>query len=214
MRRASTSARFALALAVLCPIRAAAQDAAPLTARLATAGDSVVASFDVTDAMTDEFRKRLKNGVKCKVQIGVKLGDGRKTLASAERICELQLEVWDELVDVSIFDRGEQTAMIRRKLFDRALRDCGEVHGVPLAPADLLQPNGRYRLEVLVQLNPVSAEQRRRVREFMADPRYGHRTRSRTFFGSVAAFFGVTQELSDDSYLFRSSFLPSPVRRR
>ena len=210
MRRLS----FVLAVVLLSAVPASADDAAPLNATLALRGDSVAASLDVSDAMTNDFRRRLRNGVKCKAQIGVKLADGRTTLASVQRSCVLQLEVWDELVDVQVTDGGRPAVLTRRKLFDRALRDCAVAEDLVLASRDLLDAGGRYRLEVLVQLNPVSAEQRRRVREFMTDPRYGHRTRSRTFFGAVAAFFGVTQELSDDSFLFRSSWLNSPRSRR
>ena len=185
-------------------------EATPINVKLALSGDAVVASFDVTHAFTEPFRKRLQNGLTSRTVIEMRLFDpDDRPLAQTSRRCRFQFDVWDEVMDVRVEDGRKKHDPVRRRLIDDGLRDCGRVTAAKLANRGLLQKRRGYHIEVLVQLNPISDEQIQRAREFMSNPR-SSRTRSRSFFGAVAGFFSGTPEYRDDEFLFRSQLLTKP----
>src|SRR5437762_1905766 len=98
---------LALAFAAsLLPAEAFAQDEpAPLNVRLGVSGSTVHASFDVTGAFTELFRKRLSGGLTSRVLIEMELTDSAgNEIATEVRACQLRLDIWDDVLYVAVTD--------------------------------------------------------------------------------------------------------------
>lgn len=202
-----------VALLATTAVRAhASEEPAPLAARLGLSAGRVTASFDVTSAFTESFRRKLSGGLTSRVLIEVELVDGSgDDVLKTVRACQLRLDVWEDVLFVGVTDE-ERTRRKNFLLVDDALRACGVVEALPLAPLDALEPGSRYRLVVRVALNPVSLEVLDRTREFMANPRGTGSGRPRAFFSAVARLFSGESDSGGERFAFRSSLLSLPVR--
>lgn len=202
-----------LGLLALSPVAAEAQEeAAPVDVRLSATGQLVTASFDVTSAFTETFRRRLGGGLTSRVLIEVELVDASGTsVATTVRACQLRLDVWDDVLFVAVTD-ADRTRRNKFVLTDDALRACGRVEDVPITERSLLGKRSGYRLIARVALNPVSSEVLDRTREFMANPRgtSGAGARPRAFFGAVAKLFRSDSTASGERFAFRSQPLERP----
>jgi len=177
---------------------ALAQEPAPLAVRVVDAERPRV-RFDVTNAFTEDFRRRFLGGITGRARIRVfLLGPQRQELAEAQRTCEMRFDVWDEIVRVRIQDGAEVQREIVR-LVDAAFRRCGQV-AIPLGrPADYRKSP---RLLVEVALNPVSEELLERTREFMSNP--GGTAGGRSIFSAIARLFRSEASASGEVFLFAS----------
>lgn len=211
---------FAFAIAILhVSSRAWAEDDPSLIeVRLALEGKVVTASFDVTGAFTETFRRRLGGGLTSQVVIQMHLvaPDGDR-IASAERTCHLRLDVWDDLLFVRIQDESEAQdhSQARRReysLVDDALKACGVIVRSVIADIDRLPQATRYRLAITVLLNPVSEELLDRTREFTSNLRGTRTGRPRAFFGAVAKLFSKESAATGEIFLFESQMLARPAK--
>jgi hypothetical protein len=185
---------------------------APLDARLFARGGLAHAAFSVTSAFTESFRKRLGGGLTSRVLLELALLDAAgAVIASAERGCELRLDVWDDVVHVRVRE-GAELQTLKFPLIDDALKTCGSVEGAPLGDLALLVRPGDYRLEVRVALNPISPELLERTREFMSNPRGARGGRTRALFGAVARLFRAEAERGGEAFVFRSASLARPTQ--
>ena len=210
MRALATSGLLAVLVAAGGP--AFADDPARLDVKLTRNGNTILMTFDVTSAFTEEFRKRLSGGLTREVLMAMVLetSDGQAIVERARR-CQLRLDVWDDVVYVRVSDG----ARVRRKTFpliEDALRACGMFDRVPLVDDTLLRERNGYRLLLQVALNPVSEELREKSREFMSNPRGTSSGRPRAFFGAVARLFRAEEGAQADAFMFRSGPLSRPPR--
>lgn len=207
---------YALGLALVCTLGApearAQGDAAPLSAELRVAAQTISAHYDVTSAFTEDFRKRLSGGLTSRVLIEtLLLGPDGAPMAARVRSCDLRLDVWDELIYVRIRD----TTKVRRRTFrliDDALRACGLVE-TAVGDVAMVRASAGYRVQATVSLNPVSEELLERTREFTSNPRGGADGRPRAFFGAVARLFRSESDIRGTTFVFRSRALgPGDLR--
>jgi hypothetical protein len=200
------------ALAIGATREARAQDeAAPIEVRLGVDGNVVNASFDVTAAFTEAFRKRLMHGLTSRVLIEMELIDSvRAPVAASVRACELKLEVWEDMFYVAL----SEEARAKKKKFilaDEAIRMCAIVDKTPVAERTLLTRASGYRLVVRVALNPVSPEILEKTREFMSGARgTGGGGRSGSFLSAVANLFHSTS--NSGGFVFESQPLSRPSK--
>ena len=185
---------------------------APLDVRLSLVEGGATASFDVTTAFTEAFRRRVTNGLRQTVIVEATLfGPSGAVLGRGLRTCYFKLDVWDDILNVRIrevnrrFERGFT-------LIDRGLRQCGSVEELRLADAGLLVTEAGYRVEVVVLLNPVDPETLQSAREFMSNPRGTRDSQPRTFFGAVARLFSDERDTGGEEFVFTSRRLPRPRR--
>src|SRR5215467_6447117 len=83
----------------------AQEEPAPLKVRLGLNGNTVTASFDVTGAFTESFRRRLSGGLTSRVLIEIELEDSAGTAIATEvRACQLRLDIWDDVLYVAVTD--------------------------------------------------------------------------------------------------------------
>lgn len=213
MRTRAAIAGLLLAATVTLPDRASAdEDAAPLRASLALDGAGVSAAFDVTGAFTEGFRKRITNGLRNLALIEVTLVDpSGQPIAQALRHCHFKYEVWDEVLEVRVREAGRRFER-QHQVFDRGLRECGQISQLALGELSAMTSAGAYRLEVAVLLNPVDQETLQSAREFLSNPRGTRPGRPLTLFGTVARLFSDKPEAGGERFRFRSGPLYRPRR--
>jgi hypothetical protein len=184
-------------------------DPAPLEVTLARGSRLVTASFDVTSAFTEQFRKRLNGGILSTVEIEMKLLDEQEVeVASSRRRCDLRLDIWDDVLLLRIQD-PERTQRRRYIVVDDALKACGNVDRIMIADGALLTRQSGYRLYVAVNLNPVSEDLLERSREFSSNPR-GGTGRAPSLLGGVARLFHGNSTAGGETFYFRSQMLVRP----
>jgi len=204
--RAIVTALAALALA-LAP-RAEAATTSPLAVRLADHDGRVLATVDLAAAFAPSVERELGNGLTNVVAVYVSIlpaGGGGPALVYG-RVVEILFDVWEEDYGVTVKDpRTPQGVRIVLPDF-RALRAfLSEEKELDLGPVSRL-PEGPFLVEARVELNPVSKEQLRRTREFIANPAAGSRGggASRSVLGAMASFLLREPAPGSDAHLFRS----------
>jgi hypothetical protein len=191
---------------------------AELSVQTSTRGGQLSVSFDVSDAFTEKFRQRLKGGLTRRAIIMIQLQDrAEETIASVERLCQIRLEIWDDVLYVQTITAGKEQ-ITRHILFDDALRACGKLKNLELARLETVSTRTPLSVGVRVVLNPVSSELLERAREFTSNPNGSGPGQSQAFLGAVGRLFGGASNNEGESFIFRSrSFLlpstpPGPSR--
>ena len=193
----------ALAALLLCagPASATASPAAPLPVSLSAAQGRLVAALDLSAAFGDGALRRLGNGLTNVVAVLVAVipEAGGEPAAVAGRVVEIRWDVWDEEYTVTWRPdgpgapgwpgptprRAADAAALRRLLSSVAPLDLGPLEGLP---------EGAFRVEARVELNPVSRELMERTRDLLAHPSAAGRTAgrpgagARSMLGSVAGY--------------------------
>jgi len=205
IRARTLAALGALALAV----PAAAAPTAPLAISLAVKDGRLLASVRIEQAFTSADDRELGNGLTNVVAIYlavVPAGGGPPALAYG-RVIDILFDVWEEDYVVTVKDpRAPQGVRL-------VLRDAAALHAfladqrdLDLGPVALL-PDGPFVVEARVEVNPVSKEQLRRTREFIANPSAGTRASgggSRSVLGAMASFLLRDPDPGTEVHLFRS----------
>lgn len=205
------SAAAALLVAHPRPV-SADEDPSPISAALTLDQDVVVATFDVTGAFTDRFRRKLGGGLKSQVVIEMSLRDPNGVeVASNIRECQLRLDIWDDLLAVG-FREADRQVRQKTPVIDTGLAVCGRVERASLGRLPALTRAQGYRLMVTVTLNPISEELLQKTREFLANPRGRPAGGQRTLFGAVSRFFRSNDASGEERFVFLSNPLSRPVR--
>ena len=214
MARSRQSRGLPLLIALCCSASAARadDDLAPLAARLTAVEGNLTASFDVTGAFTETFRKRVIGGLRSVVLIeAVLYNDDDRAVSQVVRQCNLTLDVWDDVLSVKIREANRK-AERRFGVIDRGLSECGRVEEIRLGPLAAFQCADPYHMDVRVLLNPVDQETLESAREFMSNPRGNREGRPQTFFGAVAQLFSSKPETGGEQFGFRAPGLYRPRR--
>ena len=195
------------ALALAAP--AAAATTSPLALSLAAKDGRLLASVRLEQAFTRADDKELGNGLTNVVAIWLTVlpaAGGPPALAYG-RVIDILFDVWDEVYVVTVKDpRAPQG--VRLVLRDAAALRAflSDQRDLDLGPAALL-PEAPFVVEARVEVNPVSKEQLRRTREFIANPSAGTRAcggGSRSVLGAMASFLLRDPDPGTDVHLFRS----------
>jgi hypothetical protein len=209
-----TGAR-ALALAALAalalpgPAPRAAIAALPVT--LTAQRGRLLASVNVAGAFAPAVERELGNGLTNVVAVYVSvLPVGGSTPALVYgRIIEILFDVWEESYVVTLKDpRSPQGVRLVLRDFAALRAFLSDERELDVGPLALL-PTGDFFLEVRVEVNPVSKEQLRRTREFIANPAAGSRPGggSRSVLGAMAGFLLREPDPGSDVHVFRSRAL-------
>ncbi len=206
MTRLAAAAALAAALLAAPPARAAPR-AATLAASVAGARDRLSVTLDLAPAFPEASLRRLGNGLTNVVEVAVAVvpEEGGPPVALTGRTVEVLYDVWDEGYTVTVRD-PRLPGPVRRLVPDPgALRRLlSEARQLDLGPLSSLPP-GRFRLEVRVEVNPVSPELMARTRELLANPasgRPGHGSRS--VLGAMAGYLLREPAPGDDVTFLRS----------
>jgi hypothetical protein len=120
------------------------------------------------------------------------------------RIVELLFDVWEETYSVTVKD-PEHPAGRRLVLRDfTALRAfLSDQQGLDLGPVATLPDS--FRVEVRVEVNPISREQLQRTREYIAAASSSRPSGSRSVLGAVASFLLREPNAGSDVHVLRSA---------
>ena len=121
-------------------------------------------------------------------------------------------DIWEERFAVREEGLGHRRDMQAGSL-EEVMQHCGALHGVPMVALDQLKADRRYRIELRIEVNPTSPEQRRKVREYLANPDGGSAQLGspRSFFGSFSRIFVSEKDIRADAVLkYRSKQFTRP----
>lgn len=174
--------------------------------RLAAVKGRALAAEDLSAVFSPARQKEFGNGLTNVVEIytAVIPAGGGGPVSIHGRIVELLFDVWEETYAVTVKDADHPSG--RRYVLQsfEALRSfLSDEREVDLGPIAAL-PDG-FRVEVRVEVNPLSKEQLQRTREYIAAASGATRpSGSRSVLGAVASFLLREPDAGSDVHLFRS----------
>jgi len=176
------------------------------TVRTSRSGDHLTVSFSVQDLVDRDAEADLESGLPTRVALRVSLrSEGSSdALRASIRTCEVTYDLWDEVFHVHIEDERRSRwydATSRRD----AIRLCTVVRDTRLSVRGLAA--GKYVLDVVAELNPVSTEMLEGLRSWLRVPSgSGGPGEGQSFFGSFVAIF-INRRLgeADRTIRFRSA---------
>jgi hypothetical protein len=178
----------------------------PAAIRVTTAKGRAVAAEDLTGVFGPGRQREFGNGLTNVVEIytAVIPTGGGGPVSINGRIVEILFDVWEETYAVVVKDAnhpaGRRYALqsfdaLRAFLVDQRDVDLGPVTALP----DV------FRVEIRVEVNPVSKEQLQRTREYIAAASGSSRPAgSRSVLGAVASFLLREPDAGSDVHVFRS----------
>ncbi len=197
----------ALALLALAAAPALAAPAPePLTTHVAVAQGRLLVALDLGSAFPPDLEHRLGNGLTNVVTVfaAVVPAGGGPPVALGGRVLEVLYDVWDERYVVTIRDARLPRPARRAAADWPALRRLlAEVADLDLGPASAL-PEGSFRVEARVEVNPVSRELMQRTREYLAGPASRPGGGTRSVLGVVAGYLLREPDAGEDAHLYRS----------
>ncbi|MBW2702272.1 MAG: hypothetical protein JRF33_15745 [Deltaproteobacteria bacterium] len=175
-------------------------------------GRGLVVSLAFPEVFTERMRRRLSSGFASRLLVKVVLHDrkGKKVALGLAQFTILY-DIWEERYRVRV--RG---ALGKRDLLIRSMGDlvkaCGRFDDLLLTQDRKLNASQRYRLSVVIEVNPASKEQRRKVRKYLANPDGRSSVGSpRSFFGSFSRIFVREKDIQADAiYTYRSPYSTLP----
>jgi hypothetical protein len=197
-------------VALLCSVAAAAPPK-PLPERAVRFTDEeaqLTASVEYPDAVDAALRRRLEGGLAVTFVARAYLfreGSARAE-ALAVQTARVAYDLWDEVYVVELSDeRGRRVT--REKGREAALARAASLDRLQIVPRARLTPGARYRLSVIVEVNPISPQLLKQVRRWLARPR-GDDAVGASTFGALAGSF-VEAQVSDAEKVLR--FLSQPL---
>ena len=164
------------------------------------------AAVDLSEVFGPGREREFGNGLDNVVEIytSVVPAGGGPPASLHGRIVEILFDVWEETYAVTVKDPEHPAG---RRLILRnfaALRAfLSDQQGLDLGPAEAL-PDA-FRVEVRVEVNPISREQLQRTREYIAAASGSRQSGSRSVLGAVASFLLREPNAGSDVHLFRSA---------
>ncbi len=158
---------------------------------LARSDSALLVSVGFVDLFDARARQKLDSGFWNRVVVRVntrRLGLDRP-VALALRTCRVRYELWEERYEVQVEDHtgrhGSQTQSA-----EQAIASCASLTRFPVASLSAMTP-GRYDVEVIAELNPMSEELLDSVRRWLRSPQGVRRRLDQgdNFFGSVVSIF-------------------------
>jgi hypothetical protein len=161
-------------------------------------------AVDFPELADDALQKRLDSGLATTVVVRaylVREGSARAEALAVQTV-RTAYDLWDE-VYVSEVSSESGTRVVRDKRRDEALRRLSTLQ-LPLCDQAQLDRSARYRVAVIVELNPVSPALLAQVRKWLSRPREGGLGPSAgdSYFGSFVSLF-VNRRVGEAERLLR-----------
>ena len=177
-------------------------------------GGQVVMSAEFPEVFGRKFKRKLASGFTSRLLISVRLKAAGKSKPVASRLVVFTIlyDIWDELFAVREEGLGRRRDLQLGSL-EEVMRHCGALRKMPLAALGQLRAGQRYQVDLRIEVNPTSPEQRRKVREYLANPDGGGAQLGapRSFFGSFSKIFVSEKDIRADAVLkYRSEKFSRP----
>lgn len=173
-------------------------------------------SMTFPEVFTKRLRKRLQNGFTSRILVYAQLLEHKKGTPLAQVIVQYTIlyDIWEERFFVRQ-DTPEGMRDLKVSSMDELILTCGKLERLPLRRMMDLPAGMTYGLRVRVVVNPMSAELRKKVREYLSNPDgSSHIGSPRSFFGSFSKIFVNEKAFQADAvYTYRSPKKVLPVER-
>jgi hypothetical protein len=173
-------------------------------------------SMTFPEVFTKRLRKRLQNGFTSRILVYAQLLEAKKGTPLAQVIVQYTIlyDIWEEQFFVRQ-DTPDGTRDLKASSMDELILTCGKLEGLPLRRMVELPAGMKYGLRVRVVVNPLSAELRKKVREYLSNPDgSSHIGSPRSFFGSFSKIFVDEKAFQADAvYTYRSPKKVLPAKR-
>jgi hypothetical protein len=153
--------------------------------KVAKAVDSFEVSLAFPEVFNKRFKHRLSSGFTSRIFIEVLLQNTtqKQPLARTELKFTILYDIWDE--QFIIRKEGlDKTVQFKLHTMKDLISKCASFKRLKLPPLVELPKSGQVQATVKIIVNPTSQKQRRKVREYLANPD------GRGFVGSPRSFFG------------------------
>lgn len=165
-------------------------------------------SMKFPEVFTDRLRKRLSNGFTSRILIEAMLEEYKQKTPVAQAVFQYTIlyDIWDERFNIRHEGpRGRRRFQVSSMA--ELVKTCGKLDRLPLQRLVDLPQGMTYRLRVRIIVNPMSAELRKKVREYLSNPDGGSRIGSpRSFFGSFSRIFVDEKAFQADAvYTYHTS---------
>lgn len=201
-RRRPWWAALAAALVVLLGVQAWAES--ERSVRTTRSGDWLTVAYSVSDLLDEAAQEELESGLPTRIALRVALRpeDGEDAVRASIRTCEVTYDLWDEVFHIHLEDE-RQSKWYDATSRNDAIRLCTSIRDTKLNVRGL--PAGRYVIEVVAELNPVSTQMLEGLRAWLRVPT-GAGGEGQSFFGSFVAIF-INRRLgeADRTIRFRSA---------
>lgn len=215
--RAQLSAWSLAAALVLSAGVARAEDGPPkVVARAATFvwdADILRMSVSYRDVIDAEMQKKLTSGLPTVIVMrGYVFEEGaQQPIALTVKSCRVVFDPWDEVFRIQLAVPGSETNVPSPTL-EGVLRRCAEDKALPVVEGKRLKPDGKYVVQALVEVNPISKDMIERIRRWVSRPAGASGIGAGdALFGSFVGLFTARIGVADRQLAFRTqSFGPPP----
>ncbi len=170
-------------------------------------------SLSFPEVFTARMKNRLASGFTSYVIVEILVWADKVKNPVASGVAQLIIlyDIWDERYNVRLAGPWGVKNLGPRSLTE-LVQVCGSLAQMQLMQHQLIGEKSTLRVEAQITVNPASEEQKRKVREYMANPdgrRYIGSPRS--FFGSFSRIFVNEKDIQADAvYTYRSPVIPRP----
>lgn len=127
-------------------------------------GDQVVCRLTTSGLPGERLLQSMRSGMVSEVAIEATLLDDRKRVLGAKRLSlRLAFDLWDEVFSVQGGDAEQRFSEL-----SELAAYLGALEPLSVAPLASLEPAGRYRVHVGLQVHPVATESRERLGDIIA----------------------------------------------
>lgn len=160
--------------------------------------------------------KRLKSGFTSRILVHAQLLEHKKGTPLAQAILQYKIiyDMWEEKFVVrSEGPKGNRDFQLGP--MEELVKKCGALDRLQLTPMVELPSGLKYRIQVRIVVNPMSAELKKKVREYLSNPDgSSHIGSPRSFFGSFSKIFVDEKAFQADAvYTYNSPEKILPDRR-
>lgn len=170
----------------------------------------LVASFSFRDVVDKAIAGKLQSGLTTEIAMrAYVLREGEQNpVALAVQTCRVAYDLWDEMYRLKVTGPGGERNLAAFNL-EGVLRQCAEARDLVIVDRSLLVPGHAYFLGVIVEVNPVKAQDLQQMRKWVSRPAGSTGIGpGDALFGSFVGLFVRQIGNADRTLRFRTTSLP------
>jgi hypothetical protein len=180
----------------------------PKTAAFAWSGGQLRMSVTYREVLDGPLQGKVLSGLPTTVVLRAYVFEegGSSPIALSIKTCRVTYDVWNEVFKVELSQTGSAPRVDPAVVnLNGVLGRCAEARDLVLAQPSQLRIGGRYLINALVEVNPVSPEMLERIRRWVSRPAGTTRIGAGdALFGSFAGLFVARMQSADRELAFRT----------
>lgn len=170
----------------------------------------LVANFSFRDVIDKAIAEKLQSGLATEIAMRayvLREGDPNP-VALAVQTCRVAYDLWDEMYRLKIVGPGGDRHLAAYNL-EGVMRQCAEVRDLVIVNRGLLAPSRTYFLGVIVEVNPIKAQDLQQMRRWVSRPAGATGIGpGDALFGSFVGLFVRQIGNADRTLRFRTTSVP------